>query len=136
MDILLIGANGQLGWEVSRRAAAEGLSFHATVRAELDVTDREAVLRYVDQLKPKAVVNAAAYTAVDKAESDAEAAYAVNRDGPTYLAEVCASLGLPLIHISTDYVFDGTKTEAYTEQDPVALLGIYGSSKVAGEDAV
>ena len=136
MDILVIGANGQLGWEISRRAATKNLSFHATVRAELDVTDREAVLRYVDQLKPKAVINAAAYTGVDKAESDPESAYAVNRDGPTYLAEVCSSLGLPLIHMSTDYVFDGTKTEAYTEQDPVAPLSIYGSSKVAGEDAV
>ena len=81
MDILLTGANGQLGWEVSRRAAAEGLSVHATTRAELDITDREVVLRYVNQLKPKVVVNAAAYTAVDKAESDAESAYAVNCDG-------------------------------------------------------
>ena len=136
MDILLIGANGQLGWEISRRAATKNLSFHATVQVELDVTNREAVLRYVDQLKPKMVINAAAYTAVDKAESDPDTAYAVNRNGPTYLAEVCSSLGLPLIHMSTDYVFDGTKTEAYTEQDPVAPLGIYGSSKVAGEDAV
>ena len=136
VDILLTGANGQLGWEVSRRAAAEGLSVHATTRAELDITDREVVLRYVNQLKPKVVVNAAAYTAVDKAESDAESAYAVNCDGAAYLAEVCVLLGLPLIHISTDYVFDGTKTEAYTEKDSVAPLSIYGASKLAGEDAV
>jgi len=87
-------------------------------------------------VKPKVVVNAAAYTAVDKAESDAESAYAVNCDGAAYLAEVCVSLGLPLIHISTDYVCDGTKTEAYPENDSGAPLSIYGASKLAGEDAV
>jgi len=136
VDILLTGANGQLGWEISRRAAVEGLPIHATTRAELDITDREMVLRYVNHLNPKIVVNAAAYTAVDNAEKDAESAYAINCHGTSYLAEVCASLGLPLIHISTDYVFDGTKIGSYTEKDSVAPLGVYGASKLAGEDAV
>ena len=136
VDILLTGANGQLGWEILRRADAEGLSICATTRAQLNITDREVVIRYVNQLRPKVIVNTAAYTAVDNAENDAESAYAVNYDGVSYLSEVCASLGSLLIHISTDYVFDGTKTEAYTERDSVAPLGIYGASKLAGENAV
>ena len=134
--ILLTGADGQLGWEVRRRAAAAKLTVHAANRAALDITNRDAVQRAVDTVMPKVVVNAAAYTAVDKAESDQVAAFAVNRDGAAHLAEACARHGLPLIHISTDYVFDGSKPNAYVEDDPVAPLGVYGASKLAGEDAV
>src|SRR3546814_469400 len=87
-------------------------------------------------LAPDAIVNPAAYTAVDAAETDAETALRVNRDGPTALAEACAARGIPLIHLSTDYVFDGTGTRPYRHDDPVAPLGVYGASKEAGEQAV
>jgi dTDP-4-dehydrorhamnose reductase len=133
-DLLLIGANGQLGWEISRRAV--GLALQAVDRGYLDITDRAAVPRIFESCKPKVVINAAAYTAVDKAENDRATAFAVNRDGPAYLAEACADHGIPLIHVSTDYVFDGDKRGPYTEDDPVAPLGIYGKSKLAGEDAI
>ncbi len=136
IDILLTGARGQVGWEVARRAKAAGLTVQACGHADLDITQRDAVARAVEAAAPKAIVNAGAYTAVDKAESEKDAAFAVNRDGPKHLAEACARAGIPLIHISTDYVFDGTKTSAYDEDDPVAPLGIYGASKLAGEDAV
>ena len=136
VDILLTGARGQVGWEVARRAKTAGLTVQAYGHAELDIAQRDAVMRAVEAAAPKAVINAGAYTAVDKAESEREAAFAVNRDGPRYLAEACARAGIPLIHISTDYVFDGAKTSAYIEDDPVAPLGVYGASKLAGEDAV
>jgi dTDP-4-dehydrorhamnose reductase len=134
VDILLTGAHGQLGWEVFRRAA--GLSVHAVDRNGLDISDRTEVMRAVEAISPKVVINAAAYTAVDKAEGDVAAAYAVNRDGPAYLSQASAAQGIPLIHVSTDYVFDGSQSGAYTENDPVAPLGVYGESKLAGEDAV
>ncbi len=134
VDILITGANGQVGWEVARRA--KGVSLRTLTRAELDVSQRDAVLATVAAAKPKVVINAAAYTAVDKAESEREAAFAINRDGPAYLAEACAKNGAALIHISTDYVFDGTKPGAYLETDTTAPLGIYGASKLSGEEAV
>lgn len=136
VDILLTGARGQVGWEVARRARAAGLTVQACGHAELDITQQDAVTRAVESAAPKAVINPGAYTAVDRAESERDAAFAVNRDGPKYLAEACARAGVPLIHISTDYVFDGTKTFAYVEDDRVAPLGVYGASKLAGEDAV
>jgi len=135
-DVLLTGANGQLGWEVAHRAAAAGLSCHAVDRGALDITDADAVTRMIAVLRPAVVINAAAYTAVDRAESDEAAAFAVNRDGPAYLAEACAAGGVTLVHVSTDYVFDGAKQSAYTEEDPVAPLGVYGASKLAGEEAI
>lgn len=134
--ILLTGANGQLGWEVARRAATAGLSCHAFDRAALDITDASAVRRTITDLRPGVVINAAAYTAVDRAESEESTAFAVNRDGPAYLAEACAASGSALVHVSTDYVFDGAKQSPYTEEDQVAPLGVYGASKLAGEEAV
>lgn len=134
--ILLVGANGQVGWEVERRAPEAGFACHALGRADLDITQQEAVLRAVDRLAPALAVNVAAYTAVDRAESEIETAFAVNRDGAAYLAEACASADLPLIHLSTDYVFDGRKQTPYREEDAVAPLGVYGRSKLAGEEAV
>ena len=86
--------------------------------------------------KPDLVINAAAYTAVDKAESEPELAFAVNRDGPAALAEACQAIGAPLIHVSTDYVFDGSKRGAYVEEDPVNPASVYGASKEAGESAI
>lgn len=136
VDVLLTGARGQVGWEVARRAAAAGFTVKACGHSDLDIAQRDAVARAVDDAAPKAVINAGAYTAVDKAESERDAAFAVNRDGPANLTDACARAQIPLIHISTDYVFDGAKTSAYVENDPVAPLGVYGASKLAGEDAV
>jgi dTDP-4-dehydrorhamnose reductase len=108
----------------------------AVPRGDADITRRDAVLAAVRDSRCDLVVNAAAFTAVDKAEEEPEAAFAVNRDGPAMLAEICAARGLPLIHISTDYVFDGRKTSAYDEEDEVNPLGVYGKSKEAGESAI
>ena len=96
----------------------------------------DAVKKTIREAAPSLVVNAAAYTAVDRAESEPDLAVAVNRDGPGNLASACAKAGIPLIHISTDYVFDGRKTEPYVETDPVSPLGVYGRSKAAGEAEV
>jgi dTDP-4-dehydrorhamnose reductase len=134
--VILIGAHGQLGWEVARRARESAISCHALGVAQVDITQRDAVLRAIERLEPSVVINVAAYTAVDKAESDAAAAFRVNRDGAAHLAEACAAANVPLIHVSTDYVFNGTKQTPYRETDPAAPLGIYGKSKWAGEEAV
>lgn len=135
-DILLTGAGGQVAWEIERRAAAANLSVKALSRIELDISDNAAVHSQVSAAAPKVVINAAAYTAVDKAESDRDRAFAVNRDGPGHLAAVCAARNIPLVHISTDYVFDGTSDDPYIEDDATAPLGVYGESKLAGEAAV
>ena len=100
---------------------------------DIDITNSKSITDKISSSEIACVINAAAYTSVDKAESEKEQAFAVNRDGPGYLARQCRKLGLPLVHISTDYVFDGTKTTAYNEQDLIAPLGIYGQSKAAGE---
>ena len=134
MRILLTGANGQVGWELVQRAAGrELITFD---RDGLDITDAQAVGHAFAASRPQLLINAAAYTAVDRAEQEPEQAFAVNRDGAAQLAAACAELGIPLLHISTDYVFDGTKHEPYQENDPPAPLGVYGGSKWAGEEAV
>ncbi|MEM8557124.1 MAG: dTDP-4-dehydrorhamnose reductase [Bacteroidota bacterium] len=136
MRVLIPGANGQVGRELVARAAQHGVEPIALTRADLDLADAAAVRAAVRAQRPDAVVNAAAYTAVDRAETEHELAFAVNRDGPAALAAVCAGLGIPLVHFSTDYVFDGTKSEPYVEDDPAAPLGVYGVSKWEGEEAV
>jgi dTDP-4-dehydrorhamnose reductase len=136
LDLMLTGANGQLGWEVARRAQAHALSLEAADRKRLDITDRQAVLETLATLRPTVVINAAAYTAVDRAEAEPAMAYAVNHDGVAHLAEGCARSGATLLHFSTDYVFDGRKDGAYREEDAVNPLGVYGASKLAGEEAV
>jgi len=136
MRILLTGANGQVGWELSDRGGQRGLEILALDRADLDITDPVSVSEEVNRSGVSLVVNAAGYTAVDEAESEPELAFAVNRDGPTYLASACGKVGIPLVHISTDYVFDGQKKGAYLETDPVSPLSVYGKSKAAGEVAV
>ncbi len=136
MRLLITGCDGQVGTELTRQSVALGWEVKAVDRAELDITDFGAVNKVVRTFVPDAVVNAAAYTAVDKAENDRIAAFAVNRDGPKNIAVACADLDIPLIHYSTDYVFDGSKSDAYVESDPVAPLGVYGESKLAGELAV
>jgi dTDP-4-dehydrorhamnose reductase len=134
--ILVTGADGQLGSELLRRAARYDLTATGLTRAELDITDAQAVQRTVLQSGAMVIVNAAAYTAVDKAESEQERAFAVNRDGVAHLAAACAEANIPLIHVSTDYVFDGTKTTPYGEDDPVHPVSVYGASKEAGEQAL
>lgn len=136
MRILMFGANGQVARETLALAAERGRDLVALDRATADIADAEAVARAMAEVKPDLVFNAAAYTAVDKAEGDAEAAERGNATGPGLLAAACAKAGIPLVHISTDYVFDGTKTGAYVESDPIAPLGVYGRTKAAGEAAV
>ena len=102
VDVLITGANGQLGWELGRRAEKKDRTARAFVRTDLNITDADAVARTIESLFPKVVINAAAYTAVDKAETEPTAAFSVNRDGPANLAAVCAAHTIPLIHISTD----------------------------------
>ncbi|WP_029008287.1 dTDP-4-dehydrorhamnose reductase [Azospirillum halopraeferens] len=134
--ILVIGAQGQVARELARAVLPPGFALHTVGRPGLDVSDRAAVRECVLGSGAAAVVNAAAYTAVDRAESEPEMAFAVNAAGPGHLAAATAEAGLPLIHLSTDYVFDGTRQGPYREDDPVAPLGVYGASKEAGERAV
>ncbi|CAO3383390.1 dTDP-4-dehydrorhamnose reductase [Azospirillum argentinense] len=136
MKILILGTSGQVGTELMRAAWPLGTDLVGLARPDVDMARPETVEAAVARHAPDLVVNATAYTAVDKAEGDRDTAFAVNRDGPGRLAAACASRGAALIHISTDYVFDGTKSAPYTEDDPVAPLGVYGASKEAGEAAV
>lgn len=136
MTVLIFGADGQLGTELLRRAWPDGIDRIGLMIYDCDVTDEAAVAREIERPGIRLVVNASAYTAVDKAEEDRDLAFAVNRDGAGVLARHCAEHRLPFIHVSTDYVFDGSKDSAYTEDDPVSPLGVYGVSKEAGERAV
>ena len=138
MKILVAGADGQIGREFPDCAKAIDKSFEIVSlgRQQLDITKKGNVQQAIESIMPTVVINAAAYTAVDKAEEDAEVAYAVNRDGPGNLAEVCATKNIPLIQISTDYVFDGSKSGAYQETDPVNPMSVYGKSKLEGEQCV
>ena len=136
MRIIVTGARGQVGWELNRRATLLGHDVLAWDVAELDITAAAVVDQALDASGADVAINAAAYTAVDKAEQEPERAFAVNRDGPAHLAAACTRLNIPLLHISTDYVFDGRKAGPYTEDDPVAPLGIYGQSKQEGDEAV
>ena len=133
--LLLLGSEGQLGREVQRLAAARGLAVTALGRAQLDITRPHQVIEAVGG-GFAAVINAAAYTAVDRAESETDLAFAANRDGAGHVARACRDTGSLLIHISTDYVFDGLKGAPYREDDPVHPLNVYGASKEAGEAAV
>jgi dTDP-4-dehydrorhamnose reductase len=133
--ILLTGAGGQLGRELARRLPALG-ELVATDRAALDLSDPDAIRRTVRAARPQVIVNAAAYTAVDRAEAEPEAAHAVNATAPAVLAEEARRLGALLVHYSTDYVFDGEKRAPYVEDDPPNPLNVYGRTKLAGEEAL
>ena len=135
MKILLLGKNGQVGYELQRTLAPLG-EVTALGRQELDLTDTLAIRSAVRTTKPDLIVNAAAYTAVDKAESEPELAMAVNGTAPGILAEEAALANAYLVHYSTDYVFDGTKTTPYTEEDTPNPVNTYGKSKLAGEEAI
>ncbi len=134
--ILLFGGNGQLGQELMRAAAARAISMRTLSRADADISDSAAVTAALAHAKPDLVVNAAAYSKVDLAETNVEEARRDNEIGPAVLASACAVAGIPMVHISTDYVFDGTTTGAYRESDPVCPINVYGRTKAAGEDAV
>ncbi|MDD3517594.1 MAG: dTDP-4-dehydrorhamnose reductase [Chromatiales bacterium] len=135
MKVLLLGSGGQLGWEL-QRAQPAAVDLVAPERAELDVTDATAIRRVVEDLAPDWIVNAAAYTAVDRAESEPELARAINRDGAAHVAQAAASKGSRLIHVSTDFIFDGALGRPYRPDDAPHPLGVYGASKLAGERAV
>ncbi|MCZ7854078.1 dTDP-4-dehydrorhamnose reductase [Agrobacterium salinitolerans] len=135
MRLAVTGKNGQVVSALLALASAE-LEIVALGRPELDLAQPETVLKALRQVKPDAVVSAAAYTAVDKAESEPDIAFAVNRDGARAVAQAASDLGIPLIHLSTDYVFDGAKDTAYVESDPTGPTSVYGRSKLEGERAV
>lgn len=131
-NILLIGSGGQVGQELQQTLSAVG-AVTAISREALDLTRLDQIRATIRQVEPDLIVNAAAYTAVDKAESESELANLINGDAPTVMAEEAAQHGAALIHISTDYVFDGSKNIPYVESDPPNPLGAYGRSKLLGE---
>ncbi|HUW72908.1 MAG TPA: dTDP-4-dehydrorhamnose reductase [Methyloceanibacter sp.] len=134
--IMVFGAGGQIGRHVIETGSLAGCEAVGLTRAEADICDPAAVAKAIGRHAPTIIVNAAAYTAVDKAETEMEQAFAVNRDGAAVLAQAAAEAGLPLIHLSTDYVFDGLNRTPYLEDDPVSPQGAYARSKEAGERAV
>ncbi len=136
MRLLILGCAGQIGHELTRAVLPAGFARTAIDRGELDLTQREAVFAEFARARPEIVINAAAYTAVDRAESEPDAAWAANAEAPGHLAAACSRTGAALIHLSTDYVFDGTKPGPYREDDPVSPLSSYGRGKAAGERAV
>ncbi len=133
--ILVLGRNGQVARELAGLAPPPGfdLTFAGRERFDLATGDPAAL---VAEIAPAAVINAAAYTAVDKAESEPDAAFRLNRDIPGALARACAARAIPLVHFSTDYVFDGDKQGPYVEDDPIAPRSVYGRSKAEGEAAL
>jgi dTDP-4-dehydrorhamnose reductase len=133
--ILIAGKTGQLARCLTQEARRRGMPLVALGRPQLDLTDAESIERAATALAPRAIVNAAAYTAVDQAEAEPALAKAVNRDGAARLAAAAARRGVPFIHISTDYVFDGRKDAPYREEDAPSPLGAYGRSKLEGERA-
>ncbi len=134
--ILITGASGQLGVELLRGAAARGLAATGVKRPDFDFERPESVSACFEAAKPSLVINAAAYTAVDAAEQNEPAAIAGNHTGPEALARLCAAAGIPFLHVSTDYVFDGTKSAPYLETDATNPTGVYGRTKRDGEQAV
>src|SRR5271166_321549 len=136
MRILVFGAGGQVGREVCRAAWPSEYRVLPLDRKAVDITKAAAVSAMLAREAPGLAINLAAYTAVDRAESEPEAAWAANCAGAAHIAAACEESGTPLIHLSTDYVFDGCKTGPYREEDAVAPLGVYGDSKEAGERAI
>lgn len=135
-ELLLLGSEGQLGREIAKLGKRHGFSISSQSHRMLDINDSAMLRRTLDQGFFDVVINAAAYTAVDRAESEEARAMAVNRDGAACVAKACRERGVALIHVSTDYVFDGSKGGAYREDDPVHPLNVYGRSKLAGEEAL
>ena len=136
MRIAATGKAGQIVTSLIERGGAAGHEVIALGRPKLDLTDPVSIARALEAAEPDAIVSAAAYTAVDKAESESELAHAVNGQGAGAVAETAKALGVPLVHVSTDYVFDGTLSRPYFESDSTGPTGVYGASKLAGERAV
>ena len=136
MRIAVTGKAGQVVTSLVERGAAAGHEVIALGRPELDLVDPASVVRVLEAAAPDAIVSAAAYTAVDRAESESDLVHAVNGTGAGAVAEAARALGVPLVHVSTDYVFDGTLGRPYAESDPTGPTGVYGASKLAGEQAV
>lgn len=143
--LLVLGSNGQLGQELLRALAPLGTLVATTRSGQLadgtpceiaDFNQPESLPALLERIRPAWVVNAVAYTAVDRAEEDCDAAWRANAEAPGVIARWCAAAGVPLVHYSTDYVFDGQSTRPYREDDATAPLGVYGASKVGGEDAI
>lgn len=135
--ILLTGANGQLGWEIQKKVqGSDNVELYALSRQELDIVDKDDVLKVAADIQPDAIVNASAYTAVDKAESDVEMAKAINTDGARNLAIAASQNGARLVHVSTDYVFDGMGCLPYKPDSETSPNSVYGHTKLDGENAV
>src|SRR6056300_1047362 len=134
MKILITGINGQVGHALMRELTEHELI--GLIRQDCDLTNLDQIKQVIDQHQPELIINPAAYTKVDQAEDENELAFHINRDAPRVMAEKAREYHIPLIHFSTDYVFDGKKNEAYVEDDPTRPLGIYGQSKCAGEEAI
>lgn len=136
MKVLVIGASGQLGQSLAAAKKPANIELFTVSHPDCDITLPETVVDTFNLIEPDLVINAAAYTAVDKAESEPELARAINTEGACTLARSCSSRNIPVIHISTDYVFDGSKSAPYVEDDLVAPLGVYGLTKLEGEQEV
>ena len=135
MRILISGQHGQVSTELQHHLKTLG-ELVVPGRGQFDLTDAQQLRQQVQRVRPDLIINAAAYTAVDQAETEPQVAFAINAVAPGILAEEAAALGIPLIHYSTDYVFDGSKSSPYTEDDEPNPLGVYGQSKLAGEQAI
>ena len=137
MRVLITGCYGQVGHCLTQQLVdKESTTVLALGRDQLDITNQDSVNAIVDDFNPTIIINAAAHTAVDKAEEEVELSYAINRDGPKYLAQAAKNVGAAILHISTDYVFEGNKVGEYAESDATNPQGVYGESKLAGEIAV
>jgi len=136
MKVLLFGAGGQVGSDCAQALVDAGYDVYALTRQDADFSKAQSAANKVDELKPDIVINACAYTAVDKAEDEKALADSVNHQSVAGMASACESLAIPLIHLSTDYVFDGESKMPYCEDDNVNPLGVYGATKLAGEKAI
>lgn len=133
---LIMGAGGLVGRELTDFMEARYPHTSSATRVEMDLTDRWRMEAELERLAPSVVINSAAWSGVDACERDPEQAFSINAHGPAHLAQICRNVGIKLVHISTDYVFDGTKGEDYDEADPTNPVNVYGQSKLAGENAV
>lgn len=137
MRVLITGCHGQVGTcLIEQLNHNENTTVLALDREHLDITNQDDVIAIISEFQPTIIINAAAHTAVDKAEEEVDLSYAINRDGPKYLAQAAQTIGAAILHISTDYVFEGNKVGDYIEADTTNPQGVYGESKLAGETAV
>lgn len=136
MKFVVTGVQGQLGHDLVKQLSGKNHDVFGTDRSQLDITNEVAVYAFIEEVKPDAILHCAAYTNVDAAEENKEAAYAVNALGPKYLAQAASKVGAKMVHVSTDYVFNGNATEPYEVDHPTEPLGVYGETKLAGEEFV